>query len=261
MPRRISIGVTDLSFHRVTGSLIAHVLADMGFEVRSVYAPHEENFRRLKSGEIDLLASAWLPSSHGGYMAVVEQSVPLIELGLHYMPYALWGVPDYVPMDDVREVSDLRKPGVRARMNPTIQGINPGSGISRFSMRMMSTYRLSDSGYEFRTGSEEECYGAFEQAVRNEEWVVVPLWKPQFLHHGYRIRELKEPRGLLGLVDRAVLLLREDRQPLFTHEELETLESLRFSNEVIAELDWQVSREHRPLDDATRSWLAERAQA
>lgn len=88
MSNRLTMGVTDLSFHRVAGSLVAHVLSDMGFEVERTYAHHEQNFERLQSGEADMLASAWLPSSHGGYKADVEKTVPLMELGLHYEPYA-----------------------------------------------------------------------------------------------------------------------------------------------------------------------------
>lgn len=260
MSEHVTIGVTDLSIHRITGSLIAHVLTDMGFTVHRIYSPHRENFRKLCSGEVDMLASAWLPSNDGEYMFEVQQTVPLIELGLHYLPYAIWGVPDYVPMDDVAEVSDLLKPGVQRRMRETLRGINPGAGITRFSMRMMLKYGLIDAGYSFLTGTEADCLAAFERSVRHREWTVVPLWKPQFLHCRYRIRELRDPKGLLGLIDRAVLLLREDRQSLFSEEQLQTLDSLHFTNDSIAELDWQVSRAGQPLDAVTRNWLVRQPQ-
>jgi glycine betaine/proline transport system substrate-binding protein len=256
MSKIIAIGVTDLSFHRVTASLVANVLEGMGFEVTRVYSPHEGNFKKLKAGEVDLLTSAWLPSSHGVYKADVEQATPLIELGLHYEPYALWGVPHYIPVEELAEVSDLLKPNVIQKMKHDIQGINPGAGITRFSIKMMGEYGLNAAGYRFHAGTEEDCFSTFEQAVKNKEWVVVPLWKPQFLHYRYNIRALREPKGLLGIVDRAVLLLREDKKSLFTKEQLQALDSLRFSNDIIAELDYQVSRCHEPLDEVTRKWLA-----
>lgn len=256
MLKTVKIGVTDLSFHHVAASLVMHVLEGMEFEVDRIYSPHEENFQKLKAGEVDMLASAWLPSSHGGYKVDVEKVSPLFELGLHYEPYALWGVPDYIPVEDVAEVADLLKPQVLQKMNPRIQGINAGAGISRFSLKMVEEYGLSASGYQFHTGTEEECFGTFERAVLNQDWLVVPLWKPQFLHFRYHIRELKDPKGLLGIVDKAVLLLRQDRAPLFTNAELQTLDSLRFSNDIIAELDYQVCRDHAPLDEVTQKWLA-----
>ncbi len=256
MLKKVTIGVTDLSFHHVAASFVTHALQGMGFEVGRVYAPHEENFKQLKAGSIDMLASAWLPSSHGVYKADVEETSPLIELGLHYEPYALWGVPDYISVADVAEVSDLLKSGVIEKMKPTIQGINAGAGISRFSLQMIEEYGLNEAGYRFLTGTEEDCFGTFEQAVENQDWIVIPLWKPQFLHHRYSIRDLKDPKGLLGSVDRAVLLLRQDRAMMFTQAELETLDSLRFSNDVIAELDYKVCRENRSLDQVTQEWLA-----
>ena len=251
----LKLGVTDLSFHHVTASLVSHVLTDMGFTVERIYAPHQDNFKNLKSGEVDLLASAWLPSSHGIYKADVEQVMPLVELGLHYEPYAHWGVPDYVPQSAVNEISDLLKPDVLSKMQKKIQGINAGAGITRFSINMMKEYGLTSAGYEFLTGTEHDCFSAFENAVATQTWCVVPLWKPQFLHYKHTIRELKEPQGLLGVVDRAVLLLREDKQALFNQAQLNTLDKLRFSNEIIAELDYKVCKNLQPLDDLTRNWL------
>jgi glycine betaine/proline transport system substrate-binding protein len=178
MLKQVTIGVTDLAFHRVTASLVAQVLRGMGFEVNRVYSPHQDNFQKLKMGEVDLLTSAWLPSSHGVYKSDAEEVTPLIELGLHHEPYALWGVPDYIPVEEVAEVSDLLKSNVVQKMKHTIQGINAGAGITRFSLTMMEEYGLNAGGYTFLTGTEEDCFSAFEHAVENKEWIVVPLWKP-----------------------------------------------------------------------------------
>jgi glycine betaine/proline transport system substrate-binding protein len=75
------------------------------------------------------------------------------------------------------------------------------------------------------------------------------------LHSQYTIRELKDPKGLLGVVDKAVLLLREDRITLFTDDQIAKLDSLRFNNDIIAELDYKVCRENQPIDEVTREWL------
>ncbi|WP_299252897.1 glycine betaine ABC transporter substrate-binding protein [uncultured Aquimarina sp.] len=252
---KITIGVTNLSFHRIAASLVTNVLMDMGFEVNRIYAHHEKNFQNLQEGKTDILTSAWLPSSHGEYRAEVQKIVPLTDFGLHYEPYALWGVPDYVPGNLVSEVSDLLKPVVLEKMTKRIQGINPGAGISRFSAKMIDEYQLGTKGYSFHTGTEEDCFRTFEKAVLNKEWLVVPLWKPQFLHHKYTIRELKDPIGLLGSVDKAVLVVRDDREHLFSPEQLVVLDNLRFGNEVIASLDYKVSREGENIDEVTKEWL------
>lgn len=252
----VRLGVTDLSFHRVTGALIAALLTRMGFSVERHYAPHAENFERLRDDRIDMIASAWIPFSHGEYKRRVEEIVPTRQLGLHYEPYALWGVPDYVPAADVREVADLLKPHVQARMRKRIQGIGAGAGITRFSLKMMEEYGLAAAGYEFFTGTQEDCIGAFESAVAERQWAVVPLWWPQFLHHRHHIRELKDPKGLLGGVDKAVLLAREDRlRQLFTPEQVAMLDRVRLSNQIVSQLDHAVNRDGQSYDQAAAAWL------
>ncbi|GLK91200.1 glycine betaine ABC transporter substrate-binding protein [Pseudomonas turukhanskensis] len=255
LPRTLRLGVTDLSFHRATAAIITQVLQRIGVDVVRSYALHQDNFAQLRAGAIDMLASAWLPDSHGGYKAMVEETVATRELGLHYQPYALWGVPDYVPEAAVFSIEDLLKPTVLARMQRTIQGIGPGAGISRFSQQIMLDYGLQAAGYAFRTGSQADCIAAFERLIAHGEWGVVPLWHPQFLHHRHHIRELQDPKGLLGGVDRAVLLAREDRMGILAPAQIQVLASICLSNAIVAELDYAVNRQQKSPDQAAGEWL------
>jgi glycine betaine/proline transport system substrate-binding protein len=50
-------------------------------------------------------------------------------------------------------------------------------------------------------------------------------------------------------------LLRDDKQALFSQAQLDTLDKLHFSNDIIAALDYKVSKERQVLDDVTRQWL------
>jgi len=214
----IRLGVTDLSFHRVTAAVVAQVMRRMGKQVELSYALHEANFNRLKLGQIDLLCSAWLPHSHGVYRQEVETQAATRELGLHYEPYALWGVPDYVPEDAVS--------------------------------------RIAAAGYQFRTGTQADCVAAFESAVSVRDWVIVPLWHPQFLHHQYGIRDLQDSKGLLGGKDKAVLLARERELVInFSPAQIQVLDSIVLSNQIVAELDYAVNRQGMTEDEAAANWL------
>ncbi|MEL4295455.1 glycine betaine ABC transporter substrate-binding protein [Shewanella xiamenensis] len=252
----IRLGVTDLSFHRVTAAVVAQVMRRMGKQVELSYALHEANFNRLKLGQIDLLCSAWLPHSHGVYRQEVETQAATRELGLHYEPYALWGVPDYVPEDAVSRIEDLLKSEVKQRMRPIIQGIGEGAGITRFSKNIMAQYGLAAAGYQFRTGTQADCVAAFESAVSVRDWVIVPLWHPQFLHHQYGIRDLQDSKGLLGGKDKAVLLARERELAInFSPAQIQVLDSIVLSNQIVAELDYAVNRQGMTEDEAAANWL------
>lgn len=252
----LRLGVTNLSFHRATAAIVVHVLDIMGKSVQLSFADHQANFDALGRGELDLLCSAWLPHSHGIYLDKVRQNLEVRELGLHYEPYALWGVPEYVPQEQVDSVTDLLRPDVLKKMRRHIQGIGPGAGISRFSKQMMQDYGLQRAGYEFHTGTEQQCFDAFEDALQHKAWAVVPLWQPQFLHHKYKIRELKDPKGLLGGKDRAVLLLAENAAGHFTQAQLRVLDNIRMLNRDIAELDYAINREGLSAEEAAGRWLS-----
>jgi glycine betaine/proline transport system substrate-binding protein len=235
LSRSVRVGHIDLSFHDASAIQIESVLRAHGLKVERSAAPHEEMFRRLGAGEIDILVSAWLPASHGTYLAPIEDQIRKVTV--LYEPYCIWGVPDFVPEDDVTSVTDLLRLPALEKMGRLIQGINPGAGISRFSAAMMLAYGLSDAGYRFRTGSEAECFDRFEAAVEARDWVVIPLWHPQYLHHRHRIRALQEPKGLLGGVDQATLLVRRDAEALVGAEALAALSALHLGNNLVSTLD------------------------
>lgn len=185
MTEPVRVGHIDLSFHDAAAREVERILIAYGHEIERTAAPHEEMFRRMGRGEVDVLVSAWLPTSHGRYLAPFADDVHAVTV--LYEPYCIWGIPDFVPEEAVAEVADLLRPPALERMERMIQGINPGAGISRFSSAIVVEYGLSAAGYEFRTGTEEQCFGRFEDAVAAGRWVLIPLWHPQWLHHRYRI--------------------------------------------------------------------------
>ena len=253
MSRPIRLGCIDLSFHAASAGVVQAILERDGHAVTLRTAPHEAMFELLGRGEVDLLVSAWLPASHARYLAPHEAITQ--RLGVLYRPYCIWGVPDYVPEDAVRTVSDLLADAVLARMERRIQGINPGAGISRFSAGMVREYGLDRAGYHFETGSEADCFDGYERAVAVGRWVVVPLWHPQYLHHRYRIRALEEPKGLLGGTDDATLIVRRDAMPLIRPDTRATLQALSLGNATVTMLDHRVRKEGLSSLDAAREWL------
>ncbi|NYE62265.1 glycine betaine/proline transport system substrate-binding protein [Duganella sp. 1224] len=231
----IKLGHIDLSFHAASAAVVESLLNLHGHEVHILKAPHEKMFEMLGRGEVDVMASAWLPASHEKYLAPIRDQVR--ELTVLYEPYCIWGVPDYVPAEVLASVDDLRKPEVLGRMQRRIQGINPGAGISRFSAAMVEAYGLAELGYRFQSGTEQDCFGAYERAVAAREWVIIPLWHPQFLHARYRIRALHEPKGLLGGQDAATLVMRRDAQDKLDPATIRALEGLYLGNDVVTAID------------------------
>ncbi|GAB4394389.1 MAG: glycine betaine ABC transporter substrate-binding protein [Kiloniellaceae bacterium] len=235
MNMMLRVGHIDLSFHDASAIEVERILQRHGHVIERSAAPHEEMFRRLGRGEVDVLVSAWLPSSHGGYLAPMENEVTKITV--LYEPFCIWGVPDYVPEETVSAVGDLMKEPAVSRMQKRIQGINPGAGISRFSQATLEQYRMADAGYSFHSGTEAECFDGFEKAYAAGRWLVIPLWHPQYLHNRYRIRALEEPLGLLGTTDAATLVIRNEAMKRVQAGALVELGRLYLGNQQVSALD------------------------
>jgi len=91
----VRVGHIDLSFHDASAREVEAILTSHGHHVERSAAPHEEMFQRMRRGEIDMLVSAWLPTSHGGYLRPFEQAVRKVTV--LYEPYCIWGVPELHP--------------------------------------------------------------------------------------------------------------------------------------------------------------------
>jgi len=252
MVQKLVLGQIALSFHVAAAAVVAELLRRDGISVELAQAPHEEMYAQLADERVDLVCSAWLPGSHGIYVDPIEDRIT--KLGVLYEPYALWGIPDFLP-EEIRSVEDLARPHVADLMEKRIQGIGPGAGISRFSREIVERYRLSELGYHFENGTPAECYGAFERCVRERRGVVVPLWHPQFLHHTHKIRELHEPLGLLRGKDQATLVGRTSIVSTLPAATIHWLRRIHLGNASVAELDHAISVSHVAPDEAAKAWL------
>ena len=145
--------------------------------------------------ERSMFLAAWLPATHGEYMARVEDDV--VNLGTIYTGAKLgWVVPDYVPADQLGSIEDLKKPQVAERLNGRIQGISAGAGLMQLSNKAVEEYALDD--YRLITASGPAMTAALKRAIENEEWIVVTGWSPHWKWERFDLRYLDDPKGTLG---------------------------------------------------------------
>lgn len=253
MTQLIRLGCIDLSFHVVSAALIQVIFEHYGFQVEIDKAPHEETFQRFDAARVDILVSAWLPASHGAYLAALKR--PNSKVTVLYEPYCIWGVPDYIPEHAIKSITDLTKPEILKATSRCIQGINAGAGISRFSKAIIQQYGLDSEGYFFAEGAGTTCFDRYERSYAAKEWFVVPLWHPQFLHHRYAVRALEDPLGLLGGRDEATLIVADDLLEKLPGPLIEDLRQLRPGNAVISQLDHGCRYEDLSPHAAAERWM------
>jgi len=147
----------------------------------------------LAEGDIDLFPSGWPEVTHAQYMEQYGEDID--DLGTYYEGAVLTiAVPEY--MEDVNSIEDLA--GQADRFDGQIIGIEPGAGLTNQTENvMMPEYGLEDE-YSLVTSSTATMLATLEDAISNEEDIVVTLWRPFWANDAYPVKDLEDPLGAMG---------------------------------------------------------------
>ncbi|MEM5295589.1 glycine betaine ABC transporter substrate-binding protein [Burkholderia sp. JPY481] len=163
--------------------------------VKFVQADIGIQYQGVARGDLDIMVGGWLPVTHAAYYAKYKND--LDDVGIIYTGGKNgWAVPAYIPASELSSISDLNKPDVKARLNGTIDGIEPGGGLMQASEKTIKDYDLN--GYNLQSSSEAGMLAGVSRAYQSKQWVVATVWSPHWLFQKWQMRYLKDPKGTLG---------------------------------------------------------------
>lgn len=255
----VRLGQVDVPFYAVTGAVVEAVLKRLGHSVTIVPGAHEVSFPRLATGQIDLLAAAWLPGAHRDYVRRYGADTSVAAV-LYEGAKLFWAVPAYVPANVVRSIADLARPDVAGRMEKRIRSIGPGSGLTTRSAAALSAYGLDRLGYSVKPGPVPTWTSEFERAVADRRWTVQPLWRPHHLNVVHELRVLDDPLNSFGAQeDRAVLLARSAFLAKLHPDSRRVLSRVQLGIDGVTEMDRLVAREGLSPRQAAKRWMTDNA--
>ena len=192
----IKLAITDWADVLATANVAKYVLeTKLNQPVKFVNADIGIQFQGVARGDLDIMVGGWLPVTHAVYYAKYKND--LDDVGVIYTGGRNgWAVPAYVPESQVSSISDLNKPDVKSKLDGTIQGIGPGSGLMQASQKSVEAYSLN--GYNLQSSSEAGMLAAVSRAYQTKQWVVATVWSPHWLWQKWQMRYLKDPKGTLG---------------------------------------------------------------
>ncbi|MFP4314617.1 MAG: glycine betaine ABC transporter substrate-binding protein [Desulfovibrionales bacterium] len=174
----------------------------MGYDVEITPVAAAAMWSAVASGDVEGMVTAWLPSTHADYMSRFKKDVedlgPIVggaKLG--------WAVPAYV---DIDSIPDLK--GNAAKFDGRIIGIDPGAGLMRLSEDAMEAYDLSD--FELMEGSGATMTAALQDAIKNNEPIVVTAWSPHWMFGKWDLKYLDDPKQVLGEEEFIHAIVRDD---------------------------------------------------
>ncbi|NQD94945.1 glycine betaine ABC transporter substrate-binding protein, partial [Pseudomonas sp. CrR25] len=156
-----------------TSYLAAEVMeSKLGYDVELKPLEPAIMWQGVARGDIDGLLSAWLPVTHGEYLAKVQDKIEI--LGTNYNDAKIGlVVPDYV---EAKSIEDLNK--TKGAYDGKITGIDAGAGVMRRTEEAVKEYGLD---FKLMPSSGPAMATALARAVKKNEAIVVPGWVPHWM--------------------------------------------------------------------------------
>ena len=162
----------------------------MDYDVELTPVSAAAMWQALSAGDVDAIASAWLPTTHGHYLARIKDNVEDLGPNLTGTRIGLV-VPEYVEINSIAELNDHAD-----KFDGQITGIDPGAGIMSKTEEAMDVYGIDNM--ELMESSDAMMTAVLRDRVAREEWVVVTGWTPHWKFGVWDLKYLEDPEGVYG---------------------------------------------------------------
>lgn len=192
------------------------ILGRMGYDVQLSNVANAAMWQAVANGDADAHMTAWLPATHAAYYGPEGEFTDEVEdLGTTYEGAGLGlVVPDYV---EEQSVSDLVANA--DKYDGEITGIDPGAGMMQQTEDAIANDTLGIGALELLEGSGPTMTAALENAVENQEPIVVTGWRPHWKFSRWDLRILEESSEIYGAAENihtvARLGLEEDKPEVY----------------------------------------------
>lgn len=168
--------------------VVGNVLEEMGYDVTYTPLDNAIMWEAVSKGEADAMVAGWLPATHAAQLE--KYGADLEDLGAN-LDGAKIGlvVPSYMDVNSIEDLSDEAK--------KTITGIEPGAGIMAASENALEQYSNLD-GWTLQVASSGAMTVALEQAIKNNEEIIVTGWSPHWKFASHDLKYLEDPKGIYG---------------------------------------------------------------
>lgn len=194
--RPISIGVNNWAENIAVANLWKQLLEEKGYKVKLQNADKALLYNGVAQERMDVTFEVWLPYTDKPAFDKVKDKVTLIGPWFAEANLGL-AVPDYASIDSIEQLNSKKQEFSKTNA-PTIFGIDSGSSLMALAEKARGQYQLD---YKLLPSSESGMLMALERAEQRKESIVVTLWKPHYIWSKYKLRYLKDSKGVFGKSD------------------------------------------------------------
>ncbi len=182
-------------------NVMKDVLQDKGYRVKTVSVSGAAMYTAIANGDADATVCAWLPTTHANYYARTKDRLNNLGPNLDHGTRLGLVVPDYVTIDSIPQLRDHAD-----KFQNRIVGIDPGAGEMGLTQKVIKQYNLPE---KLVAGSGATMTAALKSAIQNKKWIVVTGWSPHWMWARWKLKYLKDPKGVYGKPDNIDTLARK----------------------------------------------------
>ncbi|BCP64741.1 glycine betaine/carnitine/choline ABC transporter substrate-binding protein [Streptococcus parasuis] len=197
--KEITLAYVEWDSEVASTNVLAEVLTSQGYDVNLISLDNAVAWKSIAEGNADASVSAWLPTTH---QAQYEQyKDQLVDLGANMFGTSLGlAVPSYMDISTIEELT--------SQANQTIIGIEPGAGIMAAADSAVNEY-ANLSTWSLTASSTGAMVTSLEQALKNEDDIVVTAWMPHWMFAKYDLKFLEDPMGVFGDAEEIHTIVRQ----------------------------------------------------
>ncbi|MCM3714721.1 glycine betaine ABC transporter substrate-binding protein [Halalkalibacter oceani] len=136
-------------------------------------------------------------------------------------------------------------------LNYTITGIDAGAGVMAAAQNAIEEYELDE--YELQASSDAAMTSALNEAISNEEAIVVTGWNPHWKFSKYDLKYLDDPKGVFGDAENIHTMARlglEEDMP----EAYQVLDNFHWTEDDMGEIMVAINEGQDP-EEAAAEWV------
>ncbi|SDI07780.1 glycine betaine ABC transporter substrate-binding protein [Alteribacillus bidgolensis] len=163
-------------------------------------------------------------------------------------------IPEDTEENGADEGSDEEAAGnIGEEVDYTITGIDAGAGVMAAAEQAIEDYELED--WSVQPSSSAAMTSALDDAIANEEPIIVTGWNPHWKFAVHDLKYLEDPEGSFGESEDIHTLVRNDLEADMP-EAYQVLDNFNWEGEDMEEVMLEVNEGTEP-EEAARTWVDE----
>ncbi|SHE93656.1 glycine betaine/proline transport system substrate-binding protein [Modicisalibacter ilicicola DSM 19980] len=225
------------------------VLEQAGYEVETTSLSAAAMWQAVASGDADAMTTAWLPTTHENYYEQTKDE--LVDLGVNLDGTKLGlVVPAYTELDSIDQLDDKAD-----SIGGEIIGIDPGAGLMSLTEDVLDEYGL-ERDIDLRNGSGATMTAALQNAIKNQEDIVVTGWTPHWMFARWDLKYLDDPENVYGGAEQIHTIAREGLQEDMP-EAYTILDNFNWTSEELGEVMLMNQEEGSDPYENAKAWVEE----